>query len=91
MPDTELLKAALQRELDLLEEMGQELWLHAAHAPSDVRRDLHRLDLRFRFAQAELERLGAQSSERRDEIVKELRDLLEELRQGYTELAQHAC
>ena len=90
MLNVELTETALQRELDLLEETGQELWLHAAHADSEVRSELHHLDQRFRVARAEIERLGAQRSETREEIVKQLRRVIEELRQGYAGIARHA-
>jgi hypothetical protein len=90
MLDAEVLKANLQRELDILEETGQELWLQAALAESEVRTELHRLDQRFRVARAEVTRLGTQSSELREEIRKRLPRQIEELRQGYAWIAQHA-
>ena len=81
--DIEVVKATLQRELDKLQENAPELWLQAALAEPDARRRLHRLDLRFRAVRDEVNRLGAPGYAVREDVLSNLRGLIDQLRRDY--------
>lgn len=83
MIDSDRLKAGLQRELELLRSMREELRLQVTLAKADVRTEWDRLEARFELAQEELKRTHEHSKSAVHDIETHVRTLTEELKRGY--------
>ncbi len=83
MIDSERMKAGLQRELELLRSMREELRLQVTLAKADVRSEWERLESRFELAQEQLKRTREHSKVAVHDIESQLRTLVEELKRGY--------
>lgn len=83
MIDSDKLKAGLQRELELLRSMREELRLQVTLAKADVRTEWERLEGRFELAQEELKRTREHSKSAVHDIETQVKTLTEELKRGY--------
>jgi hypothetical protein len=81
--DTAKIKDELQRELDGLCRIRDELRLQSTLARAEVRGEWERLEQRLALAQEELGRLSSHGREVLVEVQDALRSLLDELKAGY--------
>jgi hypothetical protein len=90
MIDVNTLKATLQRELDLLSQLREELRLKAHLAKADAKTELDRLETTWLRVQEEIKRVGEHSKESAQEISAEIgvsaRKLVDELKTHYSRI-----
>ena len=84
--DVNQIKAALQRELDALQPVAQELRLKAALARADLKSELDGLEVKLRRAQEDVRRLGEHVQGPLHELEGAARTLLKELGAGFERL-----
>jgi uncharacterized protein YoxC len=88
MVDTNTLKATLQRELDHLIEVRDELRVQLRLAKSEVKEEWSRLETLGDKVQDELKRLGDQTKEPMKDLGTAVQKLLDELKHGYERLRE---
>ena len=86
MPDTNELRATLQRELDMLTKARDELRLRIHLAKADAREEWKKLETSWQHAQDELKRTTDHTKEPVKEMGTAVRHLLDELKGGYTRI-----
>ena len=83
MADAKDVKAALQRELELLAKVRDDLRLQVKLAKSEARDEWKKLESTWFGVEAELKRIGEQTKEPVKDMAAAARALMEELRSGY--------
>jgi predicted nucleic acid-binding Zn-ribbon protein len=84
------IKEALQRELESLQQTGEELKLQATLARADLRTEWQRVETRLALAQEELARLTDHTKAATREIEQRTRTLIEEIKSGYERIRRAA-
>jgi multidrug resistance efflux pump len=88
MIDVKTLKATLQRELDLLGQLREELRLKAHLAKAEAKTEIDRLETTWLRVQEEIKRVGEHSKESVQEVETTARKLLGELKTHYNRIKQ---
>jgi predicted nucleic acid-binding Zn-ribbon protein len=83
MADIKELKAALQKDLDRLVELRDELRVQLRLAKDEARSEWDRLEINWQAIQDEIKRIGEHTKEPVKELGVASQKLLEELKQGY--------
>lgn len=83
MTDAKDVKAALQRELELLAKVRDDVRLQVKLAKSEARDEWRKLESTWLGVEAELKRVGEQTKEPVKDMAAAARALMEELRSGY--------
>jgi hypothetical protein len=83
MADSKDVKAALQRELEMLAKVRDDLRLQIKLAQSEARDEWKKLESTWFGVEAELKRVGEQTKEPVKDMAAAARALMEELRRGY--------
>ena len=83
MTDAKDVKAALQRELELLSKIRDDLRLQLKLAKSEALDEWKKLESTWLGVEAELKRVGEQSREPVKDMAAAARALMDELRRGY--------
>ena len=86
MSDTKMLKTKLQRELDLVRAMREEVDLQATLAHAEARSSWARLDQRLQLAQEEIDRIDEHAGRPFHAIEEASRALIDEIKHGYERL-----
>jgi hypothetical protein len=86
MPDTKDVKAALQRELDMLAKVRDDLRLQLKLAKSEALDEWRKLESTWLGVEAELKRIGEQTKEPVKDMAAAARLLMDELRTGYVRI-----
>jgi predicted nucleic acid-binding Zn-ribbon protein len=86
MADAKDVKAALQRELELLAKVRDDLRLQLKLAKSEALDEWRKLENTWFGVESELKRIGEQSKEPVKDMTAAARALMEELRSGYTRI-----
>lgn len=81
--DSTKLKAALQHELDLLKQTGEELRVQATLARAELKTEWERLEKRLHVAQEEINRVGEHAKGPLHEIERASRAILDEVKQAF--------
>ncbi|MDB4975235.1 MAG: hypothetical protein JWN48_3576 [Myxococcaceae bacterium] len=88
MVDTKEIKESLQREVDALARARDELKVQLTLAKSDAKDEWARLETTFERLQAEIKRIGIDVQEPLKDIGSAARNLLDELKKGYSRVKQ---
>jgi len=83
MADARDVKAALQRELDLLSKARDELRAQVQLAKTEAQQEWKKLEAMWLGVETEFKRVGEQSKEPVKDMAAAARALMEELRHGY--------
>lgn len=83
MTDGKDVKAALQRELEMLSKVRDDLRLQLKLAKSEALEEWKKLESTWLGVEAEFKRIGEQSREPVKDMAAAARALMEELRRGY--------
>ena len=86
MTDAKDVKAALQRELELLAKVRDDVRLQVKLAKSEARDEWKKLESTWFGVEAELKRIGEQTKEPVKDMAAAARLLMEELQNGYTRI-----
>ena len=86
MADSKDVKAALQRELDMLAKVRDDLRLQVKLAKSEALDEWRKLESTWFGVEAELKRMGEQTKEPVKDMAAAARLLMEELRTGYVRI-----
>jgi hypothetical protein len=86
MTDANELRAALQRELDMLTKARDELRLRIHLAKADAREEWKKLETSWQRAQEELKRTTDHTKEPVKEMGSAVRHLIDEIKTGYTRI-----
>jgi len=86
MVDTSEIKAALQHELDALTKARDELKVQLTLAKSEAKDEWSRLETSFERLQSEIKRIGIDAKEPLKDIGSAARNLLDEIKKGYTKV-----
>lgn len=86
MTDAKDVKAALQRELELLAKVRDDLRLQIKLAKSEARDEWRKLESTWLGVEAELKRVGEQTKEPVKDMAAAARALMDELRSGYSRI-----
>lgn len=90
MVDTKEIKASLQRELDALAKARDELKVQLSLAKSEAKDEWARLETSFERLQGEIKRIGLDAREPLKDIGSAARNLLDEIKKGYTKVKTDA-
>ncbi|HEY6878240.1 MAG TPA: hypothetical protein VI299_09475, partial [Polyangiales bacterium] len=90
MVDTKEIKASLQRELDALAKARDELKVQLSLAKTEAKDEWARLETSFERLQGEIKRIGVDAREPLKDIGSAARNLLEEIKKGYTKVKADA-
>lgn len=85
---TKDLKATLQKELDHLAEVRDELRVQLALAKAEAKEEWNRLEGNWDRIQDDIKRIGDQSKEPVQQIGHAATELVEELKRGYARLRE---
>lgn len=80
------IKETLERELDQLQQTRDELRVKLHLAKADARDEWERLETKWESVEQELRRLSKQSKQPLNEMADAARNLMGELKAGYTRL-----
>lgn len=86
MVDTKEIKESLQREVEALTRARDELKLQLSLAKSEAKDEWARLETSFERLQGEIKRIGVDAREPLKDISNAARNLLDELKKGYTKV-----
>lgn len=86
MVDTKEIKESLQREVEALTRARDELKLQLSLAKSEAKDEWARLETSFERLQGEIKRIGIDAREPLKDISNAARNLLDELKKGYTKV-----
>ena len=86
MVDTKEIKESLQREVEALTRARDELKLQLSLAKSEAKDEWARLETSFERLQGEIKRIGIDAKEPLKDISNAARNLLDELKKGYTKV-----
>jgi hypothetical protein len=86
MTDAKDVKAALQRELELLAKVRDDLRLQVKLAKSEAQGEWRKLESTWLGVEAELKRIGEQTKEPVKDMATAARALMDELRTGYSRI-----
>jgi predicted nucleic acid-binding Zn-ribbon protein len=86
MTDAKDVKAALQRELELLAKVRDDLRLQIKLAKSEAQGEWRKLESTWLGVEAELKRIGEQTKEPVKDMASAARALMDELRSGYSRI-----
>ena len=86
MIDANTIKATLQRELDVLTQLRDELRVKASLAKADAKAELDRLEGTWLRVQDEMKRVGEHSKESVHEVGGVARKLVDELKLHYEQI-----
>ena len=86
MVDTKEIKESLQREVEALTRARDELKLQLSLAKSEAKDEWARLETSFERLQGEIKRIGIDAREPLKDISSAARNLLDELKKGYTKV-----
>jgi len=86
MIDANTVKATLQRELDLLAQLRDELRVKASLAKADAKAELDKLEGTWLRVQEEIKRVGEHSKESVQEVGGVARKLVDELKVHYARI-----
>jgi hypothetical protein len=90
MVDTSEIKASLQREFDALTKARDELKVQLSLAKSEAKDEWTRLETSFERLQGEIKRIGIDAKEPLKDIGSAARNLLDEIKKGYTKVKSDA-
>jgi hypothetical protein len=91
MSDAKMLKHKLQRELDLVRAMREEVDLQATLARAEARTSWAHLDQRLQLAQEEIDRIDEHAARPFHAIEEDSRALIDEIKHGYERLRRPAA
>ena len=86
MTDAKDVKAALQRELEMLSKIRDDLRLQVKLAKSEALEEWKKLESTWLGVEAEFKRIGEQSREPVKDMAAAARALMDELRHGYNRI-----
>ncbi len=86
MSDSKLLKTKLQRELDLVRAMREEVDLESTLSRAEARSSWDQLERRLQLAQEEIDRIGDHAARPFHAIEEDSRALIDEIKHGYERL-----